>query len=114
MSPQFSTLRKIFPKKAYEELDFYDDPYVYVINNDLYTGKTDIERQHAGTDRSKLVIYPKDIEIIFGLSPRLALRLLYDIREAAGIGKWGVVSPGNFCRLTGLDREIVDDFIRES
>lgn len=114
MPQQFSTLRKIFDKKAYEAQDFYEDPYVYVINNDLYTGKTVSERKKTDTDRSNLVIYPKDIEIIFGLSPRAALRLLYDIREAAGLGKWAVVSPGTLCRITGLVKETVDDFIRES
>lgn len=107
-------LRKTLDYQALLDEDFYDDPWVIYINNHLYKDLNTTAQEHTMTDRSVFIIYPKDIEIIFGLSPGQAWRLLDEIRQALANVKKGPVTNLLFHMYTGIDKETIKDFMQQS
>ncbi|RZJ51453.1 MAG: hypothetical protein EOO19_00555 [Chryseobacterium sp.] len=60
----------------------------------------------------RVVVYSKDIENITGLMPRTARKMLESIRKAFGKPKGALISIKDFCAYTGLEEELVKDFLR--
>lgn len=59
----------------------------------------------------RVVLYPKDIENITGRRGRTARRLLKKIRDALGKSKNEFVTIQEFCYFTGIEEELVRDFL---
>ncbi|PSL44985.1 hypothetical protein CLV51_105360 [Chitinophaga niastensis] len=60
---------------------------------------------------NRIVIYAKDIRNITGRSERTARKMLQQIREANGKKKGEFVTVMEFCSFTGLEEEIVSQFL---
>ncbi len=60
----------------------------------------------------RVVLYPKDIENITGRSDRTARKLLQKIKLARGKSKEEFVTIKEFCLFTGIDEELVKDFLQ--
>jgi len=61
----------------------------------------------------RLVIYPKDVEIITGRRDRTARKLLQKIREALGKQTHEFITIKEFCLFTGINEELVKDFLQD-
>ena len=59
----------------------------------------------------RAVIHPKDVENITGRSGRTAQHLLQKIRKALGKEKFQFVTVNEFCLFTGIEEELVRDFL---
>ena len=59
----------------------------------------------------RVIIYPKDVEIITGRKNRTACTLLQNIRKACGKAKHQFITIREFCHYTGIDEELVKDFL---
>jgi hypothetical protein len=59
----------------------------------------------------RAVIYAKDIENITGRRDRGARKILQNIREKFGKEKMGFVTIKEFCLYTGLEEELVKEFL---
>lgn len=62
---------------------------------------------------SRIIIYPKDVEIITGRKHSTACRLLREIRKAAGKAKHHYVTIMEFCLYTGIKEELVREFLHD-
>ena len=60
----------------------------------------------------RIVIVPKDVEILTGLSKRSAQILLQQIRKELGKSKHHFVTIAEFCRHTGITENEVRDSLR--
>ena len=59
----------------------------------------------------RIIIYPKDIQLITGKKEKSS-RLLYEkIKRALKKPESGLVTIDEFCAYTGLEKSIVTDFI---
>lgn len=54
-------------------------------------------------NKTRICIYPKDIQQVTGKSERTARRIFAEIREALGKDRSQYVSLSEFCSFTGLD-----------
>jgi len=61
----------------------------------------------------RLVIYPKDVENITGRRDRTARKLLQKIREALGKQTHEFITIKEFCLFTGINEELVKDFLQD-
>ena len=59
----------------------------------------------------RVVLYPKDVENITGRRGRTARKLLQKIRQALGKSKNDFITVKEFCLFTGIDEELVKDFL---
>ena len=59
----------------------------------------------------RVVLYARDVENITGRKERAARRLLQRIREKFGISKDGFVTVKEFSLYTGIDADLVYDFL---
>jgi len=59
----------------------------------------------------RIVVHSKDVENITGLMPRTARNLLQKIRQKAGKPKGALVTVKDFCSYTGIDEELVKDYL---
>ncbi|MBS4063485.1 MAG: hypothetical protein KGZ74_02950 [Chitinophagaceae bacterium] len=59
----------------------------------------------------RVVIFPKDVENITGRRGRTARKLLQKIRDALGKSKNDFITVKEFCLFTGIDEELVKDFL---
>jgi hypothetical protein len=62
---------------------------------------------------TRLVIYPKDVQIITGKSHRTACRILRDIRLATGKSKHQLISIEEFCLYMRMDKGLVTEFLND-
>lgn len=60
---------------------------------------------------ARVVIYPKDVENITGRRGRTARKLLQKIRDALGKSKNDFITIKEFCLFTGIDEDLVKDFL---
>lgn len=60
----------------------------------------------------RIVVHSKDVENITGLMPRTARKLLQSIRQAFGKPKGSLVTSREFCYYTGIEEELVQDFLK--
>ncbi len=60
----------------------------------------------------RLVIYPKDVELIIGKGEYAARRLLAEIRKKLGKSKQSLVSVSEFCAHTQLAEHEVQQNLR--
>ena len=60
----------------------------------------------------RVVVHSKDVENITGLMPRTARKLLQSIRLAFGKPKGALISVRDFCAYTGIDEDLITDFLR--
>jgi len=60
----------------------------------------------------RVVLYPKDVENITGRSPRTARKLLQKIRQALGKSSEEFITVKEFCAFTGIDEELIKDFLQ--
>ena len=60
----------------------------------------------------RVVVYPKDVENITGRSERTARKLLQKIKQATGKSKDAFVTVKEFCLFTGIDEELIKDFLQ--
>ncbi|XVJ66820.1 MAG: hypothetical protein HEQ40_11900 [Lacibacter sp.] len=63
------------------------------------------------TTPARVVIYPKDVENITGRRGRTARKLLQKIRDALGKSKNDFITIKEFCLFTGIDEDLVKDFL---
>ena len=61
----------------------------------------------------RTVIYPKDVEKITGLKGRTSRKLLLRIKKAFGKTQHQLVSIPEFCAYTGLNEELVLDYLND-
>ena len=59
----------------------------------------------------RVCIYPKDVEVVTGLSYRQSVRLLNKIREALKKKQTDFVTIDEFCSRTGLSRNEIEHLI---
>ena len=59
----------------------------------------------------RIVVYPKDVQNITGRKERAARKVLQNIREVFGKQKDGFVTVKEFCAYTGIDEDIVKEFL---
>jgi hypothetical protein len=62
---------------------------------------------------ARLIIRPKDIEIILNVSPSYARRIVRVIKKAYDKEKHQKISIKEFCRYMGLDLKEVKDELNE-
>ena len=60
----------------------------------------------------RVVLYPKDVENITGRGGRTCRKLLQKIKQACGKSKEEFVTVKEFCAFTGIDEELVKDFLQ--
>jgi len=60
----------------------------------------------------RIIIYSKDVQNITGKMPRTARKMLQDIRLAFGKANHEMVTVKEFCGYTGIDEELVKDFLQ--
>lgn len=60
----------------------------------------------------RVVLYPKDIENITGRRGRTARQLLQKIRNALGKSKNEFITIKEFSLFTGIDEDLVKDFLQ--
>ena len=60
----------------------------------------------------RIVVHSKDVENITGLMPRTSRKLLQSIREKMGKPKGALVTVKDFCSYTGIEEELVKDYLR--
>lgn len=94
--------------------DWYDFDMSIATNESLYKDSHLPDRGYSAKKHMRLVIFPKDIEMIYGHSPRTARRMIQKIREANGLTKGHPVTFQMFCDYTKLDMLTVANFIIES
>ena len=70
-----------------------------------------IAKAPARKIRQRMIIYSKDVEIITGRKHRTCCTLLQSIRKSIGKNKHQFVTIKEFCIYTGLDEELVREFI---
>jgi hypothetical protein len=97
-----------------EGQDFYDMPAPRNTNRSLYLDIAEPERTYYAKKPARLIIYPKDVAIIYGKSERFGRNLLQTIRESFGKTKNMPITIPEFCHYTGIDPETVHNFIMES
>jgi hypothetical protein len=95
-------------------IDFYDLLETRRINRSLYKDMDDLVRRHYFKRPPRLVIYPKDVAVIYGKSERFGRKLLQIIRDALGKTTSMPITFFEFCEYTGMDEDTVHDFIMES
>lgn len=61
---------------------------------------------------TRIIIYSKDVQNITGKMPRTARKMLQDLRLAFGKAKDEMVTVKEFCVYTGIDEELVKDFLQ--
>lgn len=61
---------------------------------------------------SRLVVHSKDVQNITGYMPRTARQLLQTIRAVVGKPKSALVSVREFCKYTGLEEDLVKEFLK--
>lgn len=59
----------------------------------------------------RLVVYPKDVENITGRKDRTARTLIQNIRKAFGKQKHQFITIKEFCTYTGIDEDLVHDYL---
>jgi hypothetical protein len=112
--------KSIFPsyrsmvKKYLRTRDFYDLPESVKLDICLYHDMHVMEREWMASKPARLIIYPKDVKVIYGKSWRTGRRILQDLREDKGLPKGAPVTIKDFCDHTGLDYQTIHDFIMES
>lgn len=62
--------------------------------------------------RSRLVIYPKDIQVITGRSESYARRILRTIKQSLGKEKHQFVTYEEFCGFLGIRIEELEEYLR--
>jgi hypothetical protein len=62
---------------------------------------------------SRIVIYPKDVEILTGKKNRTACTTLQNIRKALGKAKHQVITITEFCCYMGMDERLVREFLSD-
>jgi len=60
----------------------------------------------------RVVVYPRDVENITGRCGRTARKLLQKIRTAQGKSKNAFVTIKEFCAYTGIEEELIKDFLQ--
>jgi len=60
---------------------------------------------------NRIVVYPKDVENITGRKERAARHVLQKIKETFGKDKEGFVTVKEFSLYTGIDEEIVREYL---
>lgn len=60
----------------------------------------------------RVVLYPKDIENITGRRGRTARKLLQKIRDALGKSKDEFITIHEFSLFTGIDEDLIKDFLQ--
>jgi predicted pyridoxine 5'-phosphate oxidase superfamily flavin-nucleotide-binding protein len=60
----------------------------------------------------RIVVHSKDIENITGVKSRTARKILQTIRRLFQKDKNAFVTTKEFCLFTGIDEEMVNDFLR--
>ena len=61
----------------------------------------------------RLVLYPKDVENITGRRDRTARKLLQKIWQALGKQTHEFITIKEFCLFTGINEELVKDFLQD-
>lgn len=61
--------------------------------------------------RDRLVIYPKDIQLITGRGERYAQRLVRIMKERLGKEKHQFITIDEFCEFAGLERKDLDQYL---
>lgn len=61
--------------------------------------------------RSRLVIYPKDIQRITGRSEAYAQRIIRTIKKKLGKQKHQFITYEEFCEFSGLDPRDLDEYL---
>ena len=59
----------------------------------------------------RIVVYPKDVENITGRRERAARKVLQKVRETFGKPRDGFVTVREFCLYTGIDEDLVREFL---
>lgn len=62
---------------------------------------------------SRIVIYPKDIEILTGRRPRTAQEILRRIKKHYNKRKFDLVTVQEFCEFMKMKEEFVREFLGE-
>lgn len=70
-----------------------------------------LSKKKTGSRPSRLVIYPKDIQLITGKSHRSAQNMLRNIRIALHKEKDQLISFTEFCQFTGMKEDMVYEFL---
>jgi hypothetical protein len=60
----------------------------------------------------RVVIYPKDVQNITGLSDRAARKLIQNIKSALGKSSSMFVTVHEFCVCTGIPEDLIKDFLK--
>ena len=60
---------------------------------------------------NRIVIYAKDVMKITGRSERTARKMLQLIRTVNRKKKGELVTVYEFCRFTGIDQQLINDFL---
>lgn len=60
----------------------------------------------------RVIIYAKDVEMLTGKKYRTACKLLQDLRKAMGKSKQHFVTITEFCSYTGIQEELIREFIQ--
>ncbi|NLR83041.1 hypothetical protein [Chitinophaga eiseniae] len=61
---------------------------------------------------NRIVIYAKNVMNITGRSERTARKILQQIRQASGKKRGDMITVVDFCRVTGIDQNLVIDFLK--
>jgi hypothetical protein len=108
--PDYEILKKRYLKTR----DFYDLPEEVETDAYLYRDSFELERKVCFKRDARLIIYPKDLEAIYGRKGRTCRRYLQYIREEEGLPKGAPVTIKVFCKHSLIDYQTIHEFIMES
>jgi tRNA A58 N-methylase Trm61 len=62
--------------------------------------------------RNRLIIYPKDIQLITGRGERYAERVIRTIKQRLGKQKHHLVTYEEFCKFAGLSLHDLEEYLK--
>jgi hypothetical protein len=93
--------------------DFYDLPRSLQFNKYLYSDKENPDRNKIVPNHDRLIVYPRDIEIIYRKTDHIGRSVLKEIRNSKCLPQGAPVLINDLCEHTGFDYKMVYNFMNE-
>lgn len=99
--------------KYHETRDFYDLHSSVEFNHHLYQNNSAPPGKRNAPRHARMIIYPKDIEVIYGLTDDNCSLLLNEIRQYKELPKGAPVLITDFCEYTGFGYTVALNFTND-
>lgn len=90
--------------------DFYDLHYSIEFNHHLHQNSSAPSQKRNQSKHGRMIMYPKDMEVIYGITEESSWQLINKIRNYQRLPKGAPVLIYDFCEYTGFSYNAVLDF----